>query len=94
MEFGKTLRSDSVGFLYFSGHGLQVAGENCLVPIDAPGIRTMDLVSATRVLACVENAQPRLNIFWFWTRAGMIRFAAGVGRLRAASRRWRRTAIR
>ena len=46
MEFGKTLRSDSVGFLYFSGHGLQVAGENCLVPIDAPGIRTMGCWSA------------------------------------------------
>lgn len=34
-EFGNRLQKYDVGLFYFSGHGVQYAGENYLVPIDA-----------------------------------------------------------
>lgn len=34
-SFGDSLRAGDVALFYYSGHGLQVAGENYLVPIDA-----------------------------------------------------------
>ena len=34
-DFGKKLREGGVGLFYYAGHGLQVAGRNYLVPVDA-----------------------------------------------------------
>jgi uncharacterized caspase-like protein len=33
--FYKKIRNGGVGFLYFSGHGMEFDGENYLIPIDA-----------------------------------------------------------
>ena len=33
--FGERLSEDAVGLVYYSGHGIQVAGKNYLIPIDA-----------------------------------------------------------
>ena len=35
IDFGKQLDSDAIGLFYYSGHGLQVNGENYLLPIEA-----------------------------------------------------------
>src|SRR5919198_2212190 len=35
LEFGLKLRKGGVGFFYYAGHGLQVKGQNYLVPVDA-----------------------------------------------------------
>src|SRR5712691_5369180 len=35
-EFGEQLKGGGVGLFYYSGHGLQVKGENYLIPIDVP----------------------------------------------------------
>jgi hypothetical protein len=55
-----------VGLFYFAGHGVQVKGENYLIPIDA-NIRKeneveLEAVSLARVLAGMENAHNRMNI--------------------------------
>ncbi|NJO15115.1 MAG: caspase family protein [Thioploca sp.] len=55
-----------VGLFYFAGHGVQVKGENYLIPIDA-NIRKeneveLEAVSLARVLASMENAHNRMNI--------------------------------
>jgi hypothetical protein len=34
-EFGQMLRNDSVGLFFYAGHGIQVNGENYIVPVDA-----------------------------------------------------------
>jgi len=34
-EFATTLRGSDAGIFFYAGHGLQVAGQNYLVPIDA-----------------------------------------------------------
>src|SRR5262245_54357758 len=35
IEFGAKLNEGSVGLVYYSGHGMQVAGKNYLIPVDA-----------------------------------------------------------
>src|SRR5262245_42472575 len=35
-ELGNKLRQGGVGLFFFAGHGLQVKGENYLVPVEAP----------------------------------------------------------
>ena len=67
LAFGRSLRAaDSVGLFYYAGHGVQVDGENYLVPIGA------DITDATEVplqgvglgelLKTMERSQSRLNI--------------------------------
>ncbi|MDP3426700.1 MAG: caspase family protein, partial [Humidesulfovibrio sp.] len=34
-QFWQSLKQGGVGLFFFAGHGLQVAGENYLVPVDA-----------------------------------------------------------
>ena len=65
-EFGQLLRGGSVGLFYYSGHGLQIKGENYLVPVTAD-IRSesdvdYELVNASLVLKAMEFAGNRLNI--------------------------------
>ncbi|MBU1229222.1 MAG: caspase family protein [Proteobacteria bacterium] len=65
-EFGLSLRKGGVGLFYFAGHGLQVAGNNYLVPVDAK-IQTesdvrFECVDAGRVLGKMEDAGNPLNI--------------------------------
>ena len=67
-EFGDQIAAakGGVGLFYFAGHGVQVKGENYLIPIDA-NIRKeneveLEAVSLARVLAGMENAHNRMNI--------------------------------
>ncbi len=65
-QFGQDLRKGGVGLFYFAGHGLQVQGNNYLVPVDAK-IQTesdvrFECVDAGRVLGKMEDAGNTLNI--------------------------------
>lgn len=65
-EFGDRLRGGGVGVFFFAGHGIQVAGRNYLIPVDA-NIRNerdidIDAIDVNRVLSRMEDARNRLNI--------------------------------
>lgn len=65
-EFGKQLTRDTVALFYYSGHGLQVKGNNYLVPVDARIEKEQDVdyegVDVGRVMGELESAGSRLNI--------------------------------
>ncbi len=67
IEFGRTLRgSDSVGLFYYAGHGVQVDGENYLIPIGAE-IKderevAVEAVAVGELLKTMERAAARINI--------------------------------
>ena len=65
-EFGEDIKQGGVGLFFYAGHGLQVKGENFLIPVDAD-IRHQDEVEdsgikASAVLRKMETAGNRLNI--------------------------------
>ncbi|MEX2116326.1 MAG: caspase family protein [Bacteroidota bacterium] len=65
-EFGRSLHTNSVGLFYYSGHGMQVGGENYLIPV-ASELRNeeeieYETVNAGFVLAQMEAARNRMNI--------------------------------
>jgi uncharacterized caspase-like protein len=65
-DFGKRLRGRSVGLFYYAGHGVQIEGENYLVPVaadveDAADVK-YELVNVGYVLDEMKNAGNRLNI--------------------------------
>ena len=70
LEFGRSLRStDSVGLFYFAGHGVQVEGENYLIPVGA-NIKdendvAIESVSANEFLKTMERSASRVNIAIF-----------------------------
>lgn len=59
-EFGKKLKDYRVGLFYYAGHGVQVGGENYLVPIDAKlaseGETRYECVPSGILLAKMEEA--------------------------------------
>lgn len=64
--FGRQLPGYGVGLFYYSGHGIQVEGQNYLMPVDAD-IRSdheveYQCVRAGRVLANMENGESTTNI--------------------------------
>ena len=67
LEFGRSLRdSDSVGLFYYAGHGVQVDGENYLVPVGA-NIRdeadvAVEAVAATELLRTMQRAASRSGL--------------------------------
>lgn len=65
-QFWASLKQGGVGVFFFAGHGLQVAGENYLVPVDARVQLESDVqyecVNAGRVLGRMEDAGNGLNI--------------------------------
>ena len=65
-EFWNLLKGKSVGLFYYSGHGLQVNGENYLVPIKASLKTEIDIrhecYGAQKVLDYMQDAQPRLSL--------------------------------
>ncbi|MBV1696140.1 MAG: caspase family protein, partial [Hyphomicrobiales bacterium] len=67
IDFGRRLKAaDAVGVFYFAGHGVQVEGENYLIPIGAE-IReerevALEAVSATEVLRSFQTSSKRLSI--------------------------------
>src|SRR5262245_4719807 len=64
--FSRQLRQGGVSVLYFAGHGVQVGGENYLLPVDARIEREQDVpyeaVPVGRVLGGMEDADNQLNI--------------------------------
>ncbi len=66
-EFGNKLAADKgTGLFYFAGHGLQLNGENYIVPVDAMIEKEQDVeleaVNLKRVLGEMDYAQNDLNI--------------------------------
>lgn len=65
-EFGLKLRQGGTGLFYYAGHGVQVAGENYLVPVNAviqtEGDVKFGCLPAGLVLAKMEDAGNGVNI--------------------------------
>ncbi|GAK57617.1 uncharacterized protein containing caspase domain-protein [Candidatus Vecturithrix granuli] len=65
-EFGQKLKNYDVGLFFYSGHGVQVNGENYLIPVDANPRNEADIeydgVNVGRVLAKMKNANSLTNI--------------------------------
>ncbi|HTE08676.1 MAG TPA: caspase family protein [Flavitalea sp.] len=65
-EFAEKISSGGVGLFYYSGHGVQLDGENYLVPIDADYEYKEevpeDCVSVSSILRFMETSKNRLNI--------------------------------
>ena len=65
-DFGLRLAGYDIGLFYYAGHGIQVKGNNYLIPVDA-NLRTendveYDCVNAGRLLAKMEDAGSTTNI--------------------------------
>ncbi|MEO5369198.1 MAG: SUMF1/EgtB/PvdO family nonheme iron enzyme [Magnetococcus sp. DMHC-1] len=65
-SFGQAIRGGAVGLFYYAGHGIQVKGQNYLIPVGANVNGESDvkyeLVDAAFVLDEMTNAGNRLNI--------------------------------
>ncbi len=65
-KFYKRVEKGGVGFFYFSGHGIEVAGQNYLIPIDAKiedkSETEYEAVALGRITKRMQNAKNRLNI--------------------------------
>ena len=66
-EFGRKLERASVALFFYAGHGMQVGGDNQLVPVDARFQSAADLKAATidltQVIAKME-ADQRVNLIF------------------------------
>jgi len=65
-QFGESIKRGGVGLFYFAGHGVQVNGENFLIPVD-DDIQDKSQVAtkgieAKLVLQAMSNAKNRLNV--------------------------------
>jgi uncharacterized caspase-like protein len=65
-DFGRQLRGGAVGLFYYAGHGVQIDGQNYLVPVgadveDAADVK-YELIDLGYVLDEMKNAGNRLNI--------------------------------
>jgi hypothetical protein len=64
--FGEKIRGSDVSLFYYAGHGIQVNGENYLVPVDATINHEVEVeyeaVDLGLVLAQMEQAKNRVNI--------------------------------
>lgn len=65
-DFNRRLRQGGVGLFYYAGHGVQVQGENYLIPLKAHVERAQDVryeaVALGRVLGAMEDAANEVNI--------------------------------
>lgn len=66
-DFGNRLRNnDGIGLFFFAGHGVQVEGENYLLPVSVPIRNEEDVkknaVPANLVLRYMEDSKNRVNI--------------------------------
>jgi hypothetical protein len=65
-SFGAQLAGVDVGLFYYAGHGVQVRGENYLIPIDANPTKEADvdfqMLNTNLLLRQMEGAGTRLNI--------------------------------
>jgi hypothetical protein len=65
-EFGTELENYTVGLFYYAGHGIQVRGNNFLIPVDANLLVEQDVdydcIDAGRLLGKMEAAGTKTNI--------------------------------
>ncbi len=65
-EYRDTLRPDSVGLFYYAGHGIQVKGQNYLIPVDAAVGSEAEIdeesVNLAHLLDRLEEAKNSINI--------------------------------
>jgi Caspase domain/Protein of unknown function (DUF1566) len=65
-KFGKEINKGAVGLFYYAGHGIQVDGENYLVPVNAAVYTEAEVedecLKVSSVLRQMESAGNRLNI--------------------------------
>jgi Caspase domain/Protein of unknown function (DUF1566) len=65
-EFGEEINKGAVGLFYYAGHGIQVDGENYLVPVNAEISTEAEVedecLKVSSVLRQMESAGNRLNI--------------------------------
>ena len=65
-DFGRKLGQGGVGLFYYAGHGIEVGGENFMVPLNAPiqfeDDVDVEAVSVNLLLAKMASAANRLNI--------------------------------
>jgi len=65
-DFSDKLRLAEAGLFYFAGHGMQIRGQNYLLPVRVHVRRESDVeyeaVNANRVLAAMEEAGSEVNI--------------------------------
>lgn len=66
-KFGRKLRGENtVGFFYFAGHGVQVKGENYLIPVGVEIKSEFEVedeaISANRILRAMDDAGNGLNL--------------------------------
>src|SRR5215813_4568888 len=65
-QFGERLKGGGVGLFYYSGHGMQVKGENYLIPIDANVGREDDIkrktINARDIVDKMDEAKSHLNL--------------------------------
>jgi formylglycine-generating enzyme required for sulfatase activity len=64
--FGEQLKGGGVGLFYYSGHGLQVKGEDYLIPVDANIGREDDIkrktINAREILEKMDEAKSHFNL--------------------------------
>ncbi|HHB93577.1 MAG TPA: caspase family protein [Campylobacterales bacterium] len=64
--FYKKIAKGGVGFFYFSGHGIEVEGQNYIIPIDAKIEEKSDTeyeaIALGKITKRMQNAKNRLNI--------------------------------
>ncbi|MFT5221235.1 MAG: putative caspase-like protein [Planctomycetota bacterium] len=65
-SFTRSLDEDSVGLFYFAGHGIEIDGNNYLIPVDAEIGSETDVefegVNAGRILSGLKRANNGLNL--------------------------------
>ena len=65
-EFGRQLKQVDIGLFYFAGHGVQVDGENYLLPVNYDIQEKYEVpdeaLAASTVLRAMESAENALNI--------------------------------
>jgi len=99
-DFAEALSGADIGLLFYAGHGMQVGGQNYLVPIDARlttaaaldfEMVRLDLVQRTILDACRDNPLARNLARAMGTRSaqigrGLAAAESGVGTRSSASR--------
>ena len=65
-DFGRKLGQGGVGLFYYAGHGIEVGGENFMIPLNAPiqfeDDVDVEAVSVNLLLAKLASAANRLNL--------------------------------
>ena len=65
-EFGSMLSQYDVSLVFYAGHGIQVNGNNYLIPVDAKISSKKDVeynaIDAGRILSKMENSKSKTNI--------------------------------